>query len=264
MSITFDNASNGTTIGSGTNISWSETVGSITNGILIVLAVATVTISGVTLNSSVNLLQFGSTLMITGGQQGSLWYLLNPPSGLNTMKISTGSTGGIAGAGVSFANVAQSGTFGTLATNFGTSTTPSNIVATTSLSQVVIDCIFDQSSSSEAATTGQTIRANNGWDLDIGSIVATGSNMTLGWTVSTSSNWGEMSVALNPFVPASPLYAPLVVPGAVVGPSIWQGPPGLKYPSKMGPVIRRANGIFRGGGGLMGKNILRRKWWQVL
>ena len=67
------------------------------------------------------------------------------------------------------------------------------------------------------------------------------------------------------FVPApASLYAPFVTPGAVIGPSIWQGPPGLKYPSKMGPVIRRANGIFRGGGGLMGKNILRRKWWQVL
>jgi len=60
------------------------------------------------------------------------------------------------------------------------------------------------------------------------------------------------------------LFAPLIIPGAVIGPSIWQGPPGLKYPSKMGPVIRRANGIFRGGAGLNGKNVLRRNMWQRL
>jgi len=68
-------------------------------------------------------------------------------------------------------------------------------------------------------------------------------------------------------VPAVSNYAPFVTPGAVIGPSIQQpyrGVYGIPYPSKMGPVIRRANGIFRGGAGRHGKNILRRKWWQVL
>ena len=104
------------------------------------------------------------------------------------------------------------------------------------------------------------------WYQDTGG--ASGDNPTVYESTNTSQGVvNEVQWTLPVFVPAVGAGLPLplpITPGAVIGPSIWQGPPGLKYPSKMGPVIRRANNVFRNGGGLMGKNVLRRKWWQVL
>ena len=261
-----DNISN-SSVASATGITWSHTVSPLANMILIIA----LEVGGGTTISSATYAGAALTQLttITEVVEGYIFYKLSPAMGTNNVVINWGAVMAEAAvAAVDYSNVVQAGPFGTPATAGNSSSgNSSNTVATTSASnQLVIDCNCCLDTSSSPAS-GQTVRESNTAQEPIyfADILATGSNMTLNWTNTPSTGaWLQMSVALNGIVSAVGLRAPLVVPGAVIGPSIWQGPPGLKYPSKMGPVIRRANGIFRGGGGLMGKNSLRRKWWQVL
>lgn len=136
-----------------------------------------------------------------------LWYLLNPPTGANNVVITVPSTTFIVGDSASYYSVAQSSTFGTVATSTGSTSPSSNTVTTTAITQLVIDVIDNQAVSTDTATASQTKRfqpATSG--VALGDKAATGSNMTLTWSF-TSSNWGQISVAMNPFPPAPPVAA---------------------------------------------------------
>ncbi len=197
MAITFD-AATGNKVGSGTTNTWSHTVGSGSNRILIVSVDTGLSISGVTYGG-VALTQLGIVNYNSNNEHLSLWYLLNPTSGTANVVVTASGTTFIIGVSASYSGVAQSSTFGTLASNSGTTgTASSNTVATTSSNQLVVDTVNNGAASTDTPTASQTKRyqpATSGGAE--GDIAATGGNMTLSWSFS-SGVWAELSVAMNP------------------------------------------------------------------
>lgn len=194
--ITFDSAA-GQKVSSGTTNTFSHTVASgQSNQILLVTVDAGATVSSVTYNG-VALTQLGSKT-VSGSEALSLWYLLAPAQGAHNVVITCASSTFIIGASTSYYNVAQTGTFGTLASNAGSGTSSTNTVTTTSSTQRVIDGVNNTAASTDTPTASQTKREQpTSSGVAVGDIAATGSNMTLTWSFS-SSNWAQLSVAMNP------------------------------------------------------------------
>src|SRR5438128_2740249 len=117
--ISVDNTSSLASTGQQSNISWSHTVGSGNNRLLVVtLSAYNPSAQGV--NSikfnGVNLTQL--TSKSTPSTYTEMWYLLNPPTGTYTINVSYQKSQAVAGA-VSFYGVDQSIPFGTTASASG-------------------------------------------------------------------------------------------------------------------------------------------------
>lgn len=259
-----DHISNDGSVSTVASLTWAQTV---TVGILNAVLLAFIQIDNATVS---NFTYAGAAMTLLASKvEGTfltaLYYKLGPVTGSNNFVLTPSTSALMGAAAADYSNVNQTTPFGTPVTSGGTSgTTSSNIIMTANTSQKVIDCL-SITTSGVSPSSGQMIESQDQTNLAeyLADINATGSSMTLGWGGITGGNdFAQITVALNGIIPPASLYAPYVVPGSVIGANIWPGPPGLKYPSKMGPVIRRANNVFRNGGGLMGKNILRRKWWQ--
>lgn len=200
MAITFDTAT-GNKVGSGTTNTWSHTVvvGQ-SNEIIIVAVDAGASVSSVTYGGQTMTAVPGGSVTQVGGEVLALYYLLAPPTGANNVVVTCSSTTFIIGISASYYGVAQSSTFGTAATNSSSTagTSSTNTVTTTSSSQAVIDAVNNEAASTDTATASQNKRFQPGSSGGaLGDIAATGSNMTLTWSFS-SSNWGQVSVAMNP------------------------------------------------------------------
>jgi len=195
-----DAVSNSSTAGA-SSLTWSHTVTNAQSNLILVVAVAvgsSGTCSGVTYNS-VSLTQLTSKAQ--GTETCYLFSLVNPThDGLahNIVASFSGSVPGI-GLGVSYYNVAQSSTFGTAATNSGTSGNASNTVTSTLNTQILLDVLFANGTSSSAGAS-QVVETNNAavapfYFSDLGTV---GTNYSLSWTNAGSPTiWIEMSVAMN-------------------------------------------------------------------
>lgn len=196
MTLPVFDAAAGNKVTSATTNTFNHTVSAVqTNEILLVVVDAGASISSVTYNG-VSLTFLGS-VAVGGGETLAMWYLLSPPTGTHSVVITTSGSTYIIGASASYYNVAQSGIFGTLASNTGNSAASSNSPVTTSTNQLVIDVVNNTSPSTDTPTASQTKReqpATSG--VAIGDIAATGSTMSLTWSF-TSSGWAALSVAMN-------------------------------------------------------------------
>lgn len=202
MAITFD-AFAGQKVTSASTNTYSHTVASQSNRLLMVTVDAGASVSSVTYaGNTMTLLTSNSGQ--GGGEVLSVYYLLGSAvaTGANNVVITCSASTFIIGASASYYGVAQSSTFGTAASNSGSAATSStNTVTTTSSNQLVYDTLNNTNAATESAGSGQTKRgqvASSG--VAIGDIAATGSNMTLTWTWSGGATWAQISVAINPFV----------------------------------------------------------------
>src|SRR5579864_5860211 len=111
--------------GSTASLTWSHTIGPGSNMVLYV---------GILYNpfQSVTGVTYAGQAMTPHAAQGptsvaiSTYYLLNPPTGPNNVIASFNTTTGAGAVAVSYYNVAQTGTFGTVAQTSGTTTNSSN------------------------------------------------------------------------------------------------------------------------------------------
>jgi hypothetical protein len=167
--ITFDantSASSGT---AGTTLSWSHTVGSGNNRMLIVESAtedtdwSDATIKSVTYGSTNNLMAVKGSSKRQGSIDTDLWYLPNPPVGTNTITINYfGSVTSRAGGAISLRNVKQ---------------------------QPAEDANTHSSSSANTITTNITTRTNGDWVADVVGHATSGS-----FTTSTSTErWDRNS-----------------------------------------------------------------------
>jgi len=193
---------------SGASLTWAHTVGNgIANPILVVSVKvgASNTCSGVTYNGT-------SLTQLTSQPQGTvtvyIFSLVNPThdgAAHNIVASFSSSTGGSAGCAASYSGVAQSSTWGTPATNSGSSGNSSVTVTTTASSQKVVDInsttAFTSDSTPSASQTKETSDVSvGGSTLDFGDITATGSSMNLSWTNQSNSGWAELAAPMNAFV----------------------------------------------------------------
>lgn len=209
--VSFDAASN-STFNYASSRSWSHTVGTDDDRLLVV---------GVALGNdvSVSSITYGSASLTyltsdeySGVNRVELWYLKNPDSGTDTVTVTLSSSGVVAGNATSYSNVDQTDTFGTVVTDNKLSSDPSVSVSSDS-GEIVVDILSidgDNSGSqpSLAAGSGQTERFSSTDSGDkltgVGSTESGASSVTMSWTVSDSTTYyvAHAAVPIRP-VPSS-------------------------------------------------------------
>jgi fibronectin-binding autotransporter adhesin len=216
--LALDATSTQTLAGAATTTSWSHTVTtSGTNRILIVAAhinfrnsslVSSITYGGQSL-TKLAAVQNGTA------DDDEIWYLLNPPTGTNTVIATTtpgllASTGAVFSA-TSFVGVNQSIPFGTVATSTG-SGTALTVSPPSAAGDIVIGFASRDATTltlSQSGTLTQlypstAVGTTVGRITGIGSMVtATTTTTTLGWTATVTGNWATIGVALKTGVTGS-------------------------------------------------------------
>ncbi len=210
------------------SLTWSHTVGSGINGILIV-AVSD------TNNAPATSVKFGAASLsplgshFAGGVNVELWSLLNPPSGAATITVTFSVTiSCVMGGSVSYFNVAGTGTV-VSAEGFGTAA--SVTVSSSNTGDVVVDRLGVLNTVTATTVSpigsGQTQRWNSGPITD-GHVFCVGAGsdepdsppVTTTWSISPSSSWSLIAVLLTPaatIVPEYSLGIPLLVILMIVG-----------------------------------------------
>jgi|GEM_PF-988273 len=211
--ITFDAAS-GTTDEDGTTMSWSHTVGSEDNRLLIV---------GVSVedDTSVSSITYGSaslTYLVSTDNSGAagveLWYLKNPDPGTDTILVTLSADRQKAGGAASWYGVDQTNTFGNAVTDTGWvengGTWNVSAIASSASGEVVVDVVtvYEDTLDSLNAGSGQTVRwseyADFGLNEEIrcgGSSEAGASSVTMSWSGYADDAWA--SLVAVPIKPAS-------------------------------------------------------------
>lgn len=199
-----DAASNAT--GSASSLSWSHTVGSGTNRILVV---------GVSIrraNRVVNSITFGGVNLTQAGSQNSaanisrmeMWYLLNPPSGPATVTVTlAGASDFVAGA-VSFSGIDQTVPLGPFASASGTGLSGS-VTTASAPNEVVVDIVASPGTALSltpgASQTSNWIlgTGNAGNDVQGGSSTTAGaSSVTTSWALGAATDWAIGAISLKP------------------------------------------------------------------
>jgi hypothetical protein len=197
MTISFDN-SGGTKVGAGTSATWTHTTATEAGALLLVTVDSGVAISGVTYNG-VACTSRGSVTYNAGAEILSLWSLVSPAPGPQTIIATASGPTFIIGVSASYAGCL--GTFGTLASSSALTGTASNSVITTGTAQLVYDVVNNTAATSNTPTGGQTKRAQVAVSgVAEGDIAATGGTMVLGWSF-TAGPWAQISIPLNPAPP---------------------------------------------------------------
>jgi hypothetical protein len=141
-----------------------------------------------------------------GTVQSEIWYLKAPPSGSHNVVVTAQNATDVTATSMSFTGVDQTSmTFvGSPVTAIGTSTTPSLSVPTTGLGNPVFDVVGAVGSNLPAVSGNQTLRRTNNTSAGlnpvvIGSSTAAGqtSAVTMGWTISSSTDWAQVAVAIR-------------------------------------------------------------------
>ncbi|WP_345531602.1 DUF4347 domain-containing protein, partial [Viridibacterium curvum] len=198
------------TLGS-TSLSFAHTVGSGSNGILIVevslrynAGASSVTYGGVALT------KLSSVTDALGVVTAELWYLKSPTAGTANVVVTLPTTHEFVAGASSFFNVNQTTTFGTVATADGSSGTAS-LAVSSATGELVIDVVASRQNTTSTVGAGQTQL----WSLRNGtasadawggsSTEAGAASVTMSWTI-TSSEWAATGVSLK----AAPNVAPVL------------------------------------------------------
>jgi uncharacterized repeat protein (TIGR01451 family) len=205
--ISVDNVTTAVSPGQVTGLTWSHTVNSASNGILIV---------GISFrdgNTSASSVTFGAAALTRIGFQNSggnqnrteLWYLKAPAVGPGTISVSMSSSKAIAAASISFTGVDQTSPLGTFASAAGDSQTPSVDVASAACEVVIDTMTANGDANSLAVSGGQTQQ----WNIftgsgDAGNARGGGStrpgatSTTMSWNLGVSKPWSIGAVPLRP------------------------------------------------------------------
>jgi len=188
------------------NLTWSHTIGSGSNRILII------SVSNRDGNKTVTSVTYGGTALTQIGFQNgpgnqnrtSLWKLLAPPTGTASIVVTLSGSVNVVGGAVSFDNVDQTTPHGTFVSANGTSTTAS-VNVTSAAGEVVIDTATANGDAvSLTAGAGQTAQWNTGTGTAGGNVRGGGSTeggapaVTMSWTLGASKPWSIGAVSLKP------------------------------------------------------------------
>ena len=193
-SIAFDAASSATLSGPGT-LSWSHTVAAGSDRCLVIGYSDYGWITNAT-NVTYNAVAATSVSTATNGNGpvASLWRLVAPDTGANTVSMDVTSQVTSSGGAVSYTGVDQTTPFGTAATATGASTTPSVVVSSAS-GELVVDAL-SSGGNTPTAGAGQTSRialANFfGMSEEAGA-----ASVTMSWTTDTSNEWAIVGAPLK-------------------------------------------------------------------
>jgi MSHA biogenesis protein MshQ len=207
--ITVDNKTTAVSSASVSSLTWNHTVGSGSNGILIV---------GISFrdgNVSVTSVTYGGTALTRIGAQNSggnqnrteMWYLLAPASGTASVHISMSASKAVVATSISFFGVSQTTPLGTAAFASSGGSTTASVTVTSASGQVVIDTVTangDARSLTAGASQTQQWNSYSG-SGDASNARGAGSTQTAGattttmsWTLGASKPWSIGAVPLLP------------------------------------------------------------------
>jgi hypothetical protein len=200
----------------GDTISWSHTVGSGSNRILIV---------GVSLRRSgsseiVSNVKFGSQSLTYKGRGEStdpskkyvaeLWYLIAPSPGTAQIKVTfSGAVNSTVGGACSFTGVDQSTPLGTFASAGGSGSENPLVTVSSAAGELVIDVLSIKGKNNNAITAdpGQTKRWSDSTGNDAndhtmggGSTKGGATSVTMSWTVVSQEQWSMAAVSMKPAI----------------------------------------------------------------
>lgn len=137
----------------------------------------------------------------TAASFASLWYLLAPPSGAQTVQANFSEAINDTIFSVStYYNVNQSNPFGTEVADNGSGTTIS-VVVTSAAGELVVDCVDAHPSTDTYTAVGQTERSDiaisgnhwHGFSEEAGA-----ASVTMSWTHASSNEWATKAIPLKP------------------------------------------------------------------
>lgn len=212
-----------------TTITVPLTVGGGTNRLLVVgISINRANNTGVTVNTvkdgTATLISLGSENDGTGVRRIEMFYLLNPPSGANSIVatfngLNTNNVGAVVGA-ASFTDVNQTTPFGTFTAANGVSGTNPTLNVTSGVGEMVIDTLAIAGNRTATAGAGQTARwnrndGNNNAATDVyglGSTEAGAATVTMSETINGgNSSWALGAVSINQAPPT------FTIPATVAG-----------------------------------------------
>lgn len=166
------------------------------------------TVSGVTYNS-VAMTAVPSGATNNGQFYVSLWYLIAPATGSNTVSVTfTGGVFDFKAGSVSFTGADQTTPLGTAVTATGSSTTPS-VTVTSATGEIVLDTLVIVHSGTLTVDGSQAQRWNgtggSGFIKGGGSTESGAASTTMSWSNSTSQDWAIVGVPVKPVAASSTL-----------------------------------------------------------
>lgn len=187
---------------SGTTLTWSHTVNSNTNGILIVIAetVDPNNVTGVTYAGEALTAITGASTQTADYRNVSIWYKLTPATGANDVVITGGTTATVKGFATAFTGADQTSPIGATATGTGGATAPSVAFTTSFDNSVIIAGLSQATNNPGAGGAGQTDIAanqsgNSHWGAGTREATTTAGSNTQSWTTAPdASGWG-MAIA---------------------------------------------------------------------
>ena len=189
-----------------TTLSWTHTVGSGSDRLLMVGVSSSVAAHTVT-----SLTYGAASLTFLGRRQSAsvdteLWYLVAPAVGADTITVTLSAAARIVGGAVSFTGVHQTTPLGSYTSDTATSASPS-VTVSSAEGEAVIDCLAAQGNAGSATVgSGQTQRWNintgtgSSFVIGAGSTEPGASSVTMSWTLESSKEWALGAVAIKPAV----------------------------------------------------------------
>lgn len=156
-----------------------------------------VTNVGVPTYNGVNMTDSGQGTVTQVSSQVEQWYLVSPASGSNTVSISNPDGRNIAIFVSAWSGVDTGDPLDTSASNTGTDTTPSTLITTVAINELIIDIVYNgqgtiYDSNSHTLISEITGKASQ-YTLDDGT-----GGVTLSWIHSNQGNWVHIVAAFNP------------------------------------------------------------------
>jgi hypothetical protein len=191
-----------------TSITWSHTVGAGNDRILVVRVSninATVSVSSVTYGGTA-LTSLASATSGAGATnaRASIWYLVAPPVGTATVLVTLSAKTWAIGNSDNYSGVSQYAPFGPTASATGSSTAPA-VTVTSATGDLVLDAGAAQGAAGAAAGgAGQTISSAGTGSATTDVLVffstkaGAASSTPMSWTLTSSSPWVDLGVAMKP------------------------------------------------------------------
>lgn len=184
-------------------ITWSHTCSG-TNRLLVVgYGLGTSSDAGLTVAATYNAISMTATTLVhtNNGTSGfvQMFYLINPPTGANTVSLTASGPGtfAIEGGSISFDGADQTTGIRNFNSAFGSSTTPSATITSTA-GNMVVAIVTNGNTIASSSQTSQYIANNTGGATgggccNAGATAAGSSSVNMSWTVS-SDDWAVVGM----------------------------------------------------------------------
>jgi len=212
----FDNASSASNSSTSSTLTFSHTVGTGSDRLLLVGVVirsSSTSVTSITYNSLA--LTYLSSVL-SNDVRTELWYRKNPPSGAHNVVVTIGASRMMAAGAMSFTGVHQTTTFGTAMTNANSNTAPT-VNVSSATDELVVDVVGQRDPDAPNTLTAHASQAErfkkastsgSNANVRLGGSTETGAaTTTMSWTLSPGDDWGIIAVPLKP-APAAPTPTP--------------------------------------------------------